>query len=67
MSNTYKKIEIVGTSPESFAKAAAGAVEKASQSLHGLQWFEVGELRGKIDNGKISEYQVTLKVGLKLD
>ena len=67
MSNTYKKIEIVGTSSESFAKAASGAVEKAAQSLHGLNWFEVTEMRGSITDGKIDEYQVTLKVGLKLD
>ena len=67
MANTYKKIEVVGTSSDSFAKAASGAVEKAAESLHGLNWFEVTELRGSITDGKIDEYQVTLKVGLKLD
>jgi len=67
MTNVYKKIEVVGTSPESFAKAAQGAVEKAAQSLHGLNWFEVTEMRGRIDNGKIAEYQISLKLGLKLD
>lgn len=67
MSNTYKKIEIIGTSDQSFAKAADNAVTKASQTLHGLDWFEVTELRGRIDDGKIAQYQVALKVGLKLD
>ena len=67
MSNAYKKIEVIGTSSESFAKAASGAVEKAAQSLHGLYWFEVSEMRGKISDGKISEYQVALKLGMKLD
>ena len=47
--------------------AAAGAVEKAAETLHGLHWFEVNEMRGKISDGKISEYQVSLKLGLKLD
>ena len=67
MSNVYKKIEIIGTSGESFAKAAQIAVEKAGQSLHGLDWFEVTEMRGRIQDGKIAEFQVALKVGLKLD
>ena len=67
MSNAYKKIEVIGTSTESFAKAASSAVEKAAKSLHGLHWFEVTEMRGRIEDGKISEYQVALKLGLKLD
>jgi len=67
MSDVYKKLEIIGTSGESFAKASAAAVEKASESLHGLGWFEVTEMRGRIDGGKIVEYQVALKVGVKLD
>lgn len=67
MTTVYKKIEVVGTSTESFAKAAQGAVEKASRSLHGLNWFEVTEMRGRIDGGKISEYQISLKLGMKLD
>ncbi|MHC4956698.1 MAG: dodecin [Planctomycetota bacterium] len=67
MSNIYKKIEIVGTSAQSFAHAADCAVTKAAESLHGLNWFEATEMRGKIVDGKIAEYQVTLKVGLKLD
>ena len=67
MSHTYKKLEIVGISSDSFAKAASSAVKKAAESLHGLSWFEVTEMRGAIKDGKIDEYQVTLKVGLKLD
>jgi len=67
MNNVYKKLEVIGTSTDSFATAAAGAVEKAAESLHGLHWFEVTEMRGKIADGKISEYQVSLKLGLKLD
>jgi len=67
MSNVYKKIELVGTSSESFAKASQAAVQKAAASLHGMNWFEVTEMRGRIDGGKIVEYQVAIKVGLKID
>jgi len=67
MANVYKKIEIIGTSGESFAKAAQTAVDKAAQSLRGLDWFEVTEMRGRIEDGKIAEFQVALKVGLRLD
>ena len=66
-SSTYKKIELVGTSPNSYAEATRNAVEKASETLHGLSWFEVSELRGAIKDGKVDEFQVTLKVGMKLD
>jgi len=64
---TYKKIEVIGTSKESFAKAVSSAVEKASASLHGLNWFEVTEMRGRIEDGKVVQYQVAMKLGLKLD
>jgi dodecin len=64
--NTFKKIEVVGTSPESYAKATANAVAKLSESEKYLSWFEVVELRGAIRDGKVSEYQVTLNVGAKL-
>jgi len=67
MSNIYKKIELVGTSSESFAKASQAAVNKAAESLHGMNWFEVSEMRGRIEDGKIVEFQVAMKVGLKLD
>ena len=64
--NTYKKIEVVGTSPESYAKATANAVAKLSETEKHLSWFEVVELRGAIRDGKVAEYQVTLNVGAKL-
>ena len=68
MSNTtYKMVEIVGTSEESFAKAVASGVERASQSLRNLDWFEVTEMRGRITNGKVSQYQVKIKVGFRLE
>ena len=63
----YKLVEVVGTHKDSFAKAADTAVKKASKSLHNLDWFEVTELRGRVDDGKVAEYQVKLKVGFRLD
>jgi flavin-binding protein dodecin len=65
--NTYKLVEIVGTSPESFAAAVRSGVERASKSLHNLDWFEVTELRGRIDGDKVAQYQVKMKVGFRLD
>ncbi len=67
MPGTYKKIELVGTSPNSFADAVRNAVEEASKTLHHLDWFEVVEERGCIRDGKVAEFQVTLRIGFKLD
>lgn len=64
---TYKLVEIVGTSPDSFSKAVENAIAKAAQTLHNLDWFEVVEQRGRIQDGKLAEYQVKLKVGFRLD
>jgi flavin-binding protein dodecin len=63
---TYKLIELVGTSPVSYADATKNAVERASETLRGLGWFQVTELRGLLDNGAIFEYQVTLKLGFRV-
>lgn len=63
----YKLVEIVGTSDESFARAVAAGVERASETLRNVDWFEVTELRGRVTDGKVSQYQVKLKVGFRLD
>lgn len=63
----YKLVEIVGTSEESFAKAVAAGVERASESLRNVDWFEVTELRGRVTDGKVSQYQVKMKVGFRLE
>ncbi len=67
MSAVYKKIEIVGTSPVSFAEATRSAVEEASRTVRNMSWFEVTEQRGAIRDGKVSEFQVTLKVGFRVE
>jgi hypothetical protein len=66
-SRTYKLIEIVGVSDESYSEATKNAIVRAGETLRGLGWFEVAELRGLIRDGQISEYQVTLKVGFRLE
>ncbi|HVF33416.1 MAG TPA: dodecin [Acidimicrobiales bacterium] len=68
MSNhTYRVTEIVGTSPESVQQAIRNGVARASQTLRNLDWFEATEIRGHIANGEIEHFQVTLKVGFRLD
>ena len=63
----YKIIEIVGSSKKSSDDAIQQAIDKAGQSLHNLDWFEVVETRGNIIDGKLDHYQVHLKIGFRLD
>jgi len=63
----YKIIQLVGSSPTSVEDAVQKAVERASKKLKNLRWFEVLETRGQIEGGKVSHYQVALKVGFTLD
>ena len=65
--NVYSKTEIVGTSTTGIDDAVRTAIQRASASLHGLDWFEVTEIRGHIQDGAVVHYQVTLKVGFRLD
>ena len=67
MAGTFKIIELVGISPVSFAEAVRAAVEEAAKTVRNMAWFEVVEERGRIDEGKVTEFQVTIKVGFKLD
>lgn len=66
-SNTYKIVDLVGVSHESYSEATKNAIARASETLRGLGWFQVSELRGLIQNGQISEYQVTVKLGFRLE
>ncbi|MFD4628299.1 dodecin [Streptomyces sp. NPDC058284] len=68
MSNhTYRVTEIVGTSHEGLDQAIRNGVERASQTLRSLDWFEVTQVRGHIEDGQIEHYQVGLKVGFRLE
>ena len=65
---TYKVTEIVGTSTEGVDEAIRNGITKAAQSLRNLNWFEVSEIRGHIvDQGQIGHYQVTMKLGFRVD
>lgn len=66
-SRVYKKVEVIGTSSESVESAIQTAVDRARDSLDQLSWFEVQEVRGHIDDdGKISEYQVVVKIAFEI-
>ncbi len=67
MGKVYKKIELVGTSDKSLEEAIQVAVERAAKTLKHLSWFEVKEIRGAIKDGKVSEYQVVLQVGFRVE
>lgn len=67
MGKVYKKIELVGTSEKSLEEAIEVAVERAAKTLKHLSWFEVKEIRGAIKDGKITEYQVVLQVGFRVE
>ena len=63
----YKKIEIVGSSPVSSDEAVRNALERANKNIRNMNWFEVTETRGHIVDGQVAHWQVTLKIGFRLD
>ena len=65
--HVYRVTEIVGTSSDSIDAALRNGITRAAQTLHGLDWFEVTEIRGHLDDGEIAHIQVGLKVGFRLD
>ena len=64
---TYKLIELVGVSGSSIEDAIQNAISRANQTLKNLDWFEVVEARGLIQEGKVNQFQVKLKVGFRLN
>ncbi|MFY1675868.1 MULTISPECIES: dodecin [unclassified Streptomyces] len=68
MSNhTYRVTEIVGTSPDGVEQAVRNGVSRASSTLRNLDWFEVTQVRGQIEGGRVAHWQVGLKVGFRLE
>lgn len=65
--HVYKKIEIVGSSPDGLQQAIENAISKASETLRNMRWFEVVETRGYLAEDKIAHWQVTVKIGFTLD
>lgn len=64
---TYRLSEIVGTSPDGIDQAIRNGIERASRTLRHLDWFEVTQIRGYIDDGSVAHVQVGLKVGFRIE
>ena len=67
MSNVFKKVELVGTSSTSISDAIDNAIHAASSTLEHVTWFEVQEVRGQVEKGKVATYQVVVKVGFRVN
>lgn len=65
--HVYKIVELVGTSETSIEDAIQTAIQRASQTLRNLRWFEVVQTRGHVENGEVRHYQVVLKAGFTLE
>ena len=63
----YKKIELVGSSPNSIEEAVNNALARAAKTIRNMRWLEVVETRGHIQEGKVDHWQVTVKIGFTLD
>ncbi len=66
-SHTYKLVELVGSSPSSSDDAIRNAITRASATIKHIDWYQVIESRGHVINGKIAHYQVTLKIGFRIE
>jgi flavin-binding protein dodecin len=65
--STYKIVELTGTSPDGVTEAMRAGVARASKTLRNLDWVEVGEIRGHVVDGEIEHFQVTMKIGFRLE
>jgi flavin-binding protein dodecin len=65
--HVYKNIEVTGSSTSDVSDAARVAIAKASESVRNIDWFEVQSVRGHVENGAIAHFQVTLKIGFRLE
>jgi dodecin len=65
--HVYKLIEVTGTSATSIEDAIQGAIAKASETVRNIRWFQVVETRGDVQEGKVGHWQVTVKIGFKLE
>ena len=63
----YKKIELVGSSADGIEDAVNNAITRAGKTIRNMRWFEVAEVRGSLENNKVADWQVTVKVGFTLD
>ncbi len=63
----YKIVELAGSSDSGYEDAIQNAITRASQSIRHLRWFEVSEMRGHVENGRIKHYQIVIRVGFTLE
>lgn len=67
VAHTYKLIELVGTSPTSSDEAIRNAIQKAAVTIKHIDWFQVIESRGHVENDRVAHFQVTIKVGFRIE
>jgi flavin-binding protein dodecin len=65
--HVYRKTDLVGSSKESITKAVETAIASAAKTLRHIEWFEVAEIRGRVQDGKVMQYQVSLQVGFRVE
>lgn len=65
--HVYKSVELTGSSRESLQNAVETAVARASETIRNVRWFEVTQVRGQVEDGKVEHWQVTMKLGFTLD
>lgn len=65
--HTYRIAEIVGTSPDGVDDAIRNAITRANQTLRNMDWFEMTEVRGHLADGQVADWQVTVKIGFRLE
>jgi flavin-binding protein dodecin len=66
-SDTYKIVEVVGTSPDGVTEAMRSGVRRAAKTLRGVDWIEVGSIRGHVEGDEIAHFQVEMRIGFKLE
>ncbi len=67
MDHVYKQLELVGSSTKSIEDAVSSAIAKASQTIRNIHWFQIVETRGHVENDQVAHWQVTIKVGFRLE
>ncbi len=65
--NTYRLVEIVGTSPDGVDAAIRNGIRRAGRTLRNIDWFEVTEIRGHLQEGEVADWQVGVKVGFRIE
>ncbi|MBX6373385.1 MAG: dodecin domain-containing protein [Acetobacteraceae bacterium] len=65
--HVYRRTDLVGSSSESVSDAIETAIARAAKTLRHIEWFEVSEIRGRVENGKVARYQVALRVGFRVE